>query len=754
MKKVISLILTAALTMSVMALPALAARSDSGIEALMRDLEIMQGDEKGDMMLDKKVSRAEFAKIAIAASPKKNSVALGLKQSPFKDVPYYTWYAPYVKAAVSANYVVGYLDATFRPDNTVTYEEAATIMLRVLGYNDGDFTDAYPYGQLSKAQSLDLLDDVNAGIGEEMTRYNVMRLVYNALGTYTTNNGVLAGSHNVNLTDNADVIATGNEDDSLGEDKVYTSIGTFNKGAYFNDDWAGVRGKLYVKNNKDLIAAVADDGQTKEGYKSYFVYSVLPDSSVVGYNNGSFEEIDIPDGTTVYANQSRTSFAATKNTLEMGDTLNVKYTKNGSVDYVTYDSNNLKGPVKVTDDNWITYLGADEGSKVFRSGAESTASAVSVNDIVYYSEPLNVIFAYTDKVTGVYEKASPTKDSPEKVTISGKEYSVESVDAFKDLSSGGAYKYGDTITALLGRSGAVAGIAGKGSVAGVNTKGGTSYGNSAGFVIDAGKKDFTNADNTVYTSYYAKVAQPDGTVTEYPTANDCKNLICAVVRITFKDGKAIFSRSTSSLSGKVNAAKNMIGDKNVAEDVKILDTAGTYTDDTPLYKRIYLQRIDGVTLSSTKVAYYSQNTAGEIDNIILNDVTGDLYSYGIITKRDAMTGMYTIDIGGAQNTYMTNFRSSATGPHKLVLSGGQLTKLASIGSYSGSITNLTTTSATIGSKTYLLSDDTIVYVRNGANTYLKIPVEEAIDTNYRMTAYYDKAESSGGRIRIIVAEKK
>lgn len=754
MKKVISLILTAALTMSVMALPALAARSDSGIEALMRDLEIMQGDEKGDMMLDKKVSRAEFAKIAIAASPKKNSVALGLKQSPFKDVPYYTWYAPYVKAAVSANYVVGYLDATFRPDNTVTYEEAATIMLRVLGYNDGDFTDAYPYGQLSKAQSLDLLDDVNAGIGEEMTRYNVMRLVYNALGTYTTNNGVLAGSHNVNLTDNADVIATGNEDDSLGEDKVYTSIGTFNKGAYFNDDWAGVRGKLYVKNNKDLIAAVADDGQTKEGYKSYFVYSVLPDSSVVGYNNGSFEEIDIPDGTTVYANQSRTSFAATKNTLEMGDTLNVKYTKNGSVDYVTYDSNNLKGPVKVTDDNWITYLGADEGSKVFRSGAESTASAVSVNDIVYYSEPLNVIFAYTDKVTGVYEKASPTKDSPEKVTISGKEYSVESVDAFKDLSSGGAYKYGDTITALLGRSGAVAGIAGKGSVAGVNTKGGTSYGNSAGFVIDAGKKDFTNADNTVYTSYYAKVAQPDGTVTEYPTANDCKNLICAVVRITFKDGKASLSRSTASLSGKVNAAKNMIGDKNVAEDVKILDTAGTYSDDTPLYKRIYLQRIDGVTLSSTKVAYYSQNTAGEIDNIILNDVTGDLYSYGIITKRDAMTGMYTIDIGGAQNTYMTNFRSSATGPHKLVLSGGQLTKLASIGSYSGSITNLTTTSATIGSKTYLLSDDTIVYLRKEANTYLKIPIEEAIDTNYRMTAYYDKAESSGGRIRIIVAEKK
>ncbi|MBQ6529744.1 MAG: S-layer homology domain-containing protein, partial [Clostridia bacterium] len=436
MKKIISFLITFTLLFSLAALPTQAAVSETeGITALLKELEIMQGDENGDMMLDKKVSRAEFAKIAIAASPQKNSVALGLRQSPFRDVPYTQWYAPYVKAAVSANYVVGYLDATFRPENTVTYEEAATIMLRVLGYDDSSFTDAYPYGQLSKAQSLDLLDDVNGEMGMEMTRYQVMYMVYNALNATTSSNSKLYSSHDCTLKENTDIISTADQDDTLGADKVFTSAGTYTKGGYFNDESAGMTGDLYIKNNKDAVAFVPDSGNNSNGYDSYFVYSVLSNASIVGYRNGHFEEIDIPNGATVYRNQQPTTYAAVKNELEMGDTLYVKRTQNGSVDYVTYDTNNLEGPVTVAGDGWMARVGAKQTSKVFRSGVESSASAVSVNDIVYYSEPLDVVFAYTDKVTGVYEKAAPTKDSPTTVTVSGKEYKIESVEAFNALSS-------------------------------------------------------------------------------------------------------------------------------------------------------------------------------------------------------------------------------------------------------------------------------------------------------------------------------
>ena len=733
---------------------ALAVSEEDAAAALMKELEIMQGDENGDMMLDKKVSRAEFAKIAIAASPNKDSVAVGLKQSPFRDVPYTKWYAPYIKAAVSAGYVVGYLDATYRPENTVTYEEAVTVMLSVLGYDDSTFNDAYPYGQLSKAQGLDLLDNVNASIGDELDRRQVMILAYNAIKASIPASPSQDPVFNMSKTDNVDVIATGNEDDSLGADKVYTSAGTFDKGAFFIDSFAGMTGTIYLRNGNELVAFLPDEGKPMNGYKSYFVYSVLSDASIVGYRNGSFEEIDIPDGADVYNNQTRSNYAAVKGSLKTGDTLNVKYTDNGSVDYVVYDTNNLTGPVKVTSDNWTAQVGASSSSKVFRSGAESTVSAVSMNDIVYYSEPLDVVFAYTDKVTGVYEKASPTKDSPESVTISGKEYNIESVEAFRELSSSGSFKYGDTVTVLLGRTGEIAGVAGTGT-ASASTSSGTSSGTAAGFVIAAGKKDFTNPDNTVYSSYYATIVTPDGSTREYATKNDCEALVNSAVRVTFKDGQAILSVSKNgSVSGKVNASKGMIGGEYLADDVKILDTANAYYDGVPAYKRVYLQRLDGITLNPSSVLYSSTNSAGEIDELILSEVTGDMYSYGWIKRADPSTGMYEVDIDGNSGRYSSGIKNSTTGPYRLNVSGTNIQSMRLLTAYSGKITDLTRTAATIGSQDYLLSDSVIVYYRRDMSTYLKIPLDDAISGDYSMTAYYDKPESSGGRIRIIVAQDK
>ena len=748
MKKIISVVIIIATLLSLTVLPVNAAVSEEeGIISLLRELEIMQGDENGDMMLDKKVSRAEFAKIAIAASPQKNSVAEGLRQSPFKDVPYTTWYAPYVKASVSAGYVMGYLDATFRPENTVTYEEAATILIRVLGYDDTAFGEAYPYGQLSKAQSLDVLDDVDASQGDELTRRQVMRMVYNALGALTSQNTPLLASHDTSLTEDADIIATENEDDSLGADKVFTSVGTFTKGDYFNDESAGMTGDIYIKNKKDIIAFVPDVQKKSEGYETYFVYSVLSNSTIVGYSGGRFEEIDIPEGATVYRNQQPTTYAAVKGSLEMGDTLYIKRTQNGSVDYVTYDTNNLEGPVKVTGDGWMASLGASYSSKVFRNGGLSSVSAVTTNDIAYYSKPLDVVFAYTDKVTGVYEKATPTKDSPTSVTVSGKEYKIESVEAFNDLSSSGTYKYGDTVTLLLGKDGEVAGIAGGGTTTNVS---------GAGFVTESGKKDFTNPDGTVYSSYYVNIVTADGTVNEYQTSSDYKSMVCGIVRVSFKNGKASLSRvnSMTGVNGKVNATSNTVGTTPLSDTVKILDTSGTYSDDFAVYTRVYPQRLDGVTLSSSNVMYYTKNGNGEIEELILKDVTGDTYTYGLVITRDKNTGAYTIDINGTQNVYATGLSSTATGPHKLTMRNGQVSAMQQLASYSGLITSLTNTEAEIGNQKYLLSDNVIIYHRVDAASYMKIPVEEATSANYRMTAYYDKPQSSGGRIRVIIAQDR
>ena len=748
-KKIISVMLTA-----VMLIAALPVMADSGNDedkmALLAELDIMVGDDDGNLRLDDNVSRAEFAKIAVASSRSKNTVASGLKISPFKDVPYWHWSAPYVRAAVSAGIAEGYVDASFKPDDTVSYEEALTMVLKVLGYTNDDFGYSWPYGQIGLAENLDLTDNVNAMQGEALTRRQVANLVYNALNTKVKDSqNALASIFDCNVIENATIISSDKEDSSLGTDKVFTSAGEYTKGEYLTDGNVGKEGTMFIKNSKELVAFVPDDGYS-EKYEKYVVYSMLP-NAVVGYNNGRFETIDIPDSTTVYKNQNATTYLSVKNGFEMGDILYVKRTGGGSIDYVNYQEGSLEGPVCVKNSDWTASFDTNSSTAVMRNGNKVSASDIQTNDIIYYSADLNMVLAYTDKVTGVYEKATPTKDSPTSVTVSGKEYTVESVEAFNALSSSGNCKYGDTITLLLGRTGSVAGVAG-GSASSVTA----SSGSENGFVIEAGKKDFTNADNTVYSSYYAKVVTADGIVNEYATSSNYNSLVCSAVRISFKNSKATLSklRNGADVYGKVSASKGRIGDTDLAEDVKILDTSGTYSDDTPAYCRIYPQRIDGVTLSSSSVLGYSKNGAGEIDELILKDVTGDTYSYGLVTKRDKVTGAYTIDINGTQNTYMTGFTSSSTGPHRFKMGSTGIESMQQLVAHSSNISELTRTEALIGSQKYLLSNDVVVYHRKDASTYMKIPLDDAINGNYRLTAYYDKAQTSGGRIRIIIAQNK
>ena len=75
MKKIISFVLAAAMSLST--LPVLADwNNDEDIMSLLSELNIMVGDDDGNLRLDDNVSRAEFAKIAVASSSYKDTVAV------------------------------------------------------------------------------------------------------------------------------------------------------------------------------------------------------------------------------------------------------------------------------------------------------------------------------------------------------------------------------------------------------------------------------------------------------------------------------------------------------------------------------------------------------------------------------------------------------------------------------------------------------------------------------------------------------
>ncbi|MFQ7291981.1 MAG: S-layer homology domain-containing protein [Monoglobales bacterium] len=877
--KIISAVSAAALASAAALCAALPVSADTSswsedqIMPLLDALGIMQGDGNGDYGLERYVSRAEMAKIAVNSSVYKDETALGLNVSPFSDVDGYSWSAPYILNGVTNGLINGYLDGTFRPDDTVNYEEATTMLLKVLGYTDDYFGVSYPYGQVGLAKNINLLDDIDANYGQPMTRGQIARMVYNALdiemvsstvsssqssssqsssqstsqmagantvtgtsgsqssGTTTTTQTVRSSAgqkliSNFDATFNEDVIiiATPDEDNTLGTGKVSTSIGKYNMYDGFDKSYLGLRGDMVVRNDKDILCFVPDgtlssrdynvdsvigsdleldgtmidiDDSTTVYYKStaytyasvlneaskgdtfkiyydtngaiehcvlvpalsvdintnsldkYVIYSVL-NNTVVGYKDGVMSEINLKDTTSCYKDTTAYSYANVKNEMEMGDVLKVKYKSDGEVDYVIYESGNMEGPIKVSSSADASRLDASGTAQVMRDGNRSSLSDIQANDIVYYSEDLNMLLAYSTKVSGVYQSASPSRDNPTTVTVSGKEYEVEGVDAYNDLSSSGPFKYGDTITLCLGKDGK--------SVAGVVTSSTSVSGSQTGYVTAAGKKNFSNNDGTTYSSNYVDIVAADGVAYEYAVTTDASSYVGSVVRVNFNaNGSSISSVSspwTSSIAGTVDASNMTIGSNRVAENCAILDTTYNTEPGNPIYKRVFLQRLDGLMLGNKKdILYFHKNSAGEIDELILNEVTGDFYKYGITLSAESPN--YIIDIDGTQYTSSGSSLSLSMGtPCRVKINDGNIITASSLKRYPSTVSVLTQTTATIGNTEYKLSDEVVVYEDRGILTYNKISLNDAINGDYTYTAYYDKEESNGGRIRVIIAKVK
>ncbi len=728
-----------------------AASGEAEIATLLSELSIMQGYPDGQLRLEQPVTRAEFSKVSIAASPYKNQVATGMSVSPFGDVSYTHWAAPYVKLAVSNGLMTGYPDASFRPDQTVLLEEAVTVFLRLLGYSDEDFGYSWPYGQLGLAENIGLLDNVQAGVGTALSRGNVMTLCYNLL-TCSPKGSTADYLENIQykLAEDIILLATSQEDSSVSPGRVATTAGSYKIDADFNHALLGMRGDAVLKNGDALVSFVPYQQSVEE----YVVYAKL-DNVIVTYQNGALGQITVGEGTTTYLGGKATSYSQAKAEMEMGDLISVKRGDNGGVEYLAVREGQVTGPVVVRNENWYQELSVSADITVMRDGVKGNADDIKTYDVVYYSPELNMVLAYSKKVTGIYESASPNKDQLTQVTVSGATYTVESVEAFNALSSKGAYQYGDTVTLLLGKDGAVAGVAGKS----------TETEAVVGFFQSAGVKNYTNQVGETYSNYYITLVGADGNAFEYAAKRDYgdSQLLNQVVRLSLSGGLAtVGSITPKSLSGTVDADGRVIGAYRFADSPEILDVVSGNGNSSGGYAKVFLQRLNGISLNSKNVLYYSTNEVGEIDQLILNDATGDSYQYGIVTRAETQTGgmnvggSYTYDIAGQTGSVSTSGTSYQVGngqPVMILQSGGRVQTMKPLSKLSDTVTSVTGNTLYGKNKSYQLSDSVVVYKKMNYD-YTVIPVSELDSSIYRISAYYDRSLDRGGRIRVIIAEKK
>lgn len=145
-------------------------------------LGIMVGDaETGDFRPEENIKRSEFAKIAVAALGLQSAANSSAGKTKFPDVHDGHWATGYINIATAQSLVIGDDNGHFRPDDSMTYEEAITVLIRMLGYGPVLPVEKWPTNYLAKAAEIDLLEGLEFQSNAPATRGDVAVMTANAL---------------------------------------------------------------------------------------------------------------------------------------------------------------------------------------------------------------------------------------------------------------------------------------------------------------------------------------------------------------------------------------------------------------------------------------------------------------------------------------------------------------------------------------------------------------------------------------------
>lgn len=150
---------------------------------LLGALGIMVGDaESGAFRPDDPILRSEMAKVAVYSIGLEDIVKSSNGTTKFPDVAADHWATGAINVADQQGLVVGDSEGTFRPDDSVTFEEAVTIIVRALGYEPAaQDKGGYPTGYMSVASQKQLLKGIDAASAQPAKRGDIAQLVFNAM---------------------------------------------------------------------------------------------------------------------------------------------------------------------------------------------------------------------------------------------------------------------------------------------------------------------------------------------------------------------------------------------------------------------------------------------------------------------------------------------------------------------------------------------------------------------------------------------
>ena len=429
-----------------------------------------------------------------------------------------------------------------------------------------------------------------------------------------------------------------------------------------------------------------------------------------------------------------------------GTTLGYTIT-NGQVDYSALVSSHTKGPF-VAESSALSLPFAP--GTVYYNGAVSALSAVQPYDVYYYNANMSTVWICHNRVTGTLTGLSPSAAAPTAVTVAGVSYQLGTSEAAYRLSSQGSFQEGDMVTLLLGLNGEVVQ-----AIAALENEA-IYYGSVVSSAKGASSASTTSLA-TASAQVTTQVACTDGVVRTFyhsGTALDAGKLVTVS---TTQSGTNVRSLSTKRLEGTVTKDGTGVGTYRFAAGAQILDT-----DDSGGYARVYPSRLAGAGLSGEDVRYYTLNAAGEIDRMVLHNVTGETQPYVYVSGIDDSSSGTNISVsytylrdGQAQTISGTARYPIQTGGAMLVYEKDSLRSIRQLTQVS--LDGLSALSAMGDGREYPIAENVQVLLRDGSGSrgYYQTDLSQINGEDYTLTGWYDDlGYSAGGRIRILVATPK
>ena len=318
------------------------------------------------------------------------------------------------------------------------------------------------------------------------------------------------------------------------------------------------------------------------------------------------EGLTIADGALLLYNALT---VPTANGEVYGSTLGFTVT-GGQVDTASILLGNVQGPFVAAAGAQLPFAPA----AVYRNGEATASAELNEYDVYYYSENARTVWIYTRKAAGRITAVAPSASAPTSVTVAGTEYTIGSSQAATVLSSLNGGGVGQVVTLLLGMNNEVVRVL-TGEAADQ-----VFYGvvqNSARSLIEDDGADVRQSVTVACTDGVTRTVNVDKSL-NFPAG--------LLVEITVTgDGEQVARVDARSVSGTFNENGTALGGTPLADGVEIIDTTAE-----GVAGAIRPSRLSGVTLQSGDVRYYTTNAAGEIDRLILDNVTGDLWTYGVL----------------------------------------------------------------------------------------------------------------------------